>query len=140
MESSTCPSPGRDGDFMQLLSPTPHEHERPVREQNSKLIMPYLAKCSVSTRNSDPHILLKGLYLKANYFGLSLASPWENFQDNFEDRGRIKMKQFCLSILFLPAQIRSFLRCVPPRGVSLDLQRKHPFPRAHLAFKLMLGI
>lgn len=44
-----APAPGRDGDFMQLLSPTPHEHERPVQEQNSKLIMPYLAKCSVST-------------------------------------------------------------------------------------------
>lgn len=112
LESSTCLSPGRDGDFMQLSPPTPHKHERPVREQNSKLIMPYLAKCSVPTWNSDPHILLKGLYLKANYFGPLLASPWENFQDNFEDRGRIKMKQFCLAISFLPAQIPSFLRCV----------------------------
>lgn len=83
LESSTCPSPGRDGDFMQLSPPTPHKPERPVREQNSKLIMPYLAKPSVPTWNSDPYILLKGLYLKANYFGPSLGFSLEKLSRQF---------------------------------------------------------
>lgn len=54
------------------------KHEPPVREQNSKLIMPYLAKCSLPTWNSDPHILLKGLYPKANYFSpLACSFLWK---------------------------------------------------------------
>lgn len=90
------------------------KHERPVQEQNSKLIMPYLAKCSLPMWNSDPYILLKGLYLKANYFSpLASSFLWKlsrQFWGPWQDQDE--------TVLLFPLISPNVLRSFPSSGVS----------------------
>lgn len=126
---------------MQLLYTTTCKHKRPVQEQNSKLIMPYLAKCSLPMWNSDPHILLKGLYLKANYFRpLASSFLWKLSRQFW---GPWDQDETVLPFhLISSSSLLYFLWCVAPCGVSLDLQRKHPCLKAwsHHAFKQMCEV
>lgn len=85
------------------------KHERSVWEQNSKLIMPYLAKCSLPTWNSDPHILLKGLYLKANYFSPLASSFLWKLARQFWGPWRDQDETLLLCPLISSDVLRSFL-------------------------------
>lgn len=101
--------PRRDSDFTRVLCTVTRKHERSVWEQNSKLIMPYLAKCSLPTWNSDPHILLKGLYLKANYFSPLASSFLWKLARQFWGPWRDQDETLLLCPLISSDVLRSFL-------------------------------